>query len=331
MKIVVLKGGVSSERNVSLISGDNITKALVKRGHNVLCLDTVVPFEQIENEIYPDEEMIKNGDRNLVNLLMHPEVRSADFIFNALHGGSGENGIVQGVLQLLGYNFNGSGVEGCAIAMDKVITKLLFEKYRIPTPTWLHFNRANSVSRERISEEVIKKFTFPVVVKPSSEGSTIGVSVVESEKELIPAIDKALKYNEEIVVEKFINGRELAVAILGSEIMPILEIVPKHKIYDYDCKYIDGMSKYIVPAEIDKEITNLIKEFSIIAFKILKCKGYGRLDLRLGEDGVPYFFEMNALPGMTSHSLVPKSAQSAGIEFGELLERIMEIGVNEQK
>jgi D-alanine-D-alanine ligase len=327
VKIVVLKGGVSSERDISLISGDNISKALVKRGHNVLCLDTILPFEQVETEISPDEKMIKNGDSNLVNLLIHPEVRSADFIFNALHGGSGENGIVEGVLQLLGYNFNGSGIEGCAIAMDKVITKLLFEKYRIPTPAWLHFNRANSVSIEKIYDEVVKKFTFPVVVKPSSEGSTIGVSVVESEKELIPAIDKSLKYDEEVIVEKFIKGRELAVSILGSEPLPILEIVPKHKIYDYECKYIDGMSKYIVPAEIDEEITYLIKKFSIVAFKILKCRGYGRLDLRLGDDRVPYFFEINALPGMTSHSLVPKSAQAAGMEFGELLEKIMEIGI----
>jgi D-alanine-D-alanine ligase len=328
MKIVVLKGGISSEREVSLSSGKNISAALMERGHKVLSLDTVLPFEQLHREIPATRELLREGDKNIVRLLLNPEVQDADFVFNALHGGSGENGEIQGILQTMGFKYNGSGVEGCAIAMDKVVTKLLFERYRIPTPEWQHFNRVNELSKEEIKKSVLRSMPFPVVVKPSNEGSTVGVTIVEDEQELLPAIDKALYYNTEILVERYIRGRELTVGFLGDEALPVLEIVPKHGIYDYECKYRHGMSEYHVPANISDDLAKYIKYLSIVTVKALKCYGYGRLDLRLGDDEIPYFLEMNSLPGMTATSLVPKAAKAIGIDFSTLLEKIVKLGLN---
>ncbi|RKY54179.1 MAG: D-alanine--D-alanine ligase [Candidatus Neomarinimicrobiota bacterium] len=327
MKIVVLKGGISSEREISLLSGDNIAKALEENGHNVICLDTVLPLEQIDHHIDPTPDLVENGESNLVKLLSCPDIQSADFIFNALHGGIGENGVVSGILEIMGYKFNGSGVEGCAIAMDKVVSKVLFEKYRIPTPKWRHFNRVEIIENGKIIEKILNAFDFPIVIKPAHEGSTVGLTIVSDGKELNPAIDKALEYNNELIVEKYIKGRELTVAILGNNALPIIEIIPKHGIYDYECKYTSGMSEYQVPAKIDNKLTQHIQELSIIAFKVLKCYGYGRADLRLGEDGIPYFLEMNTMPGMTALSLVPKAAKATGISFVDLLEKIIELGI----
>lgn len=327
MKIVVLKGGISSEREISLLSGDNIAKTLEENGHDVICLDTILPLEQVEHRIDPTPNLFENGESNLVELLSCPDVQSADFIFNALHGGSGENGVVSGILETMGFKFNGSGVEGCAIAMDKVVSKVLFEKYNIPTPEWRHFNRVEIIENGKIIEKIIDTFDFPIVIKPAHEGSTVGLSIVSDGKELNPAIDKALKYNNELIVEKYIKGRELTVAILEDSALPIIEIIPKHGIYDYECKYTSGMSEYQVPAKIESKLTQRIQELSVVAFKILKCYGYGRADLRLGEDGTPYFLEMNAMPGMTAISLVPKAAKAIGISFGDLLGKIIELGI----
>ncbi|RKY50865.1 MAG: D-alanine--D-alanine ligase [Candidatus Neomarinimicrobiota bacterium] len=327
MKIVVLMGGTSPEREVSLESGKNIASTLREAGHDVIPLDTVLPIDQLKEPVLITEEHIKNGDKNLIELLKTEEVKNADFIFNALHGGSGENGVVQAILDTFGYKYNGSDVEGCAIAMDKITTKRIFELLGIPTPRWLHYSRNNATEFNRICEEIAAKFAFPIVVKPARQGSTVGVSVVRGKQELTSAIKLAFKYDNEIVIEEFIEGRELTVGIVGNQALPVLEIVPKHGIYDYECKYKNGMSEYIVPADIDQEVASRIQKLSLTAFEALRCYGYGRFDLRLGRDGTPYFFELNSLPGMTSHSLVPKAANAAGLSFIKLLEKIIELGL----
>lgn len=328
MKIIVLKGGVSSEREVSLSSGDNIANALRENGHEVLCLDTVLPIEQLYQVIIPTPEMIHDGERNLVRLLTSPEVQSADFVFIALHGGSGENGSVQAVLQTMGFKYNGSGVEGCAITMDKIVSKILFEKHGIPTPEWLSFKNDGSTNVQEIIDKITEKFNLPVVVKPAHEGSTVGVTIVREEEALEVAIRTAMKYNSSVLVERFIEGRELTVSVLGDTTLPIVEIVPRHGIYDYTCKYTHGMSEYRVPAEIEPKLARKISEWTLTAFIVLNCAGYGRIDLRLGMDNQPYFLEMNSLPGMTSMSLVPKAAKAMGISFGNLLEKIIELGMS---
>jgi len=328
MKIVVLKGGVSSEREVSLNSGKIIADTLIENGHDVICLDTVLPFEQINTNIKVTKNHIKNGNSNLIDLLRHQEVLKTEFIFNALHGGSGEDGQVQGLLQLMNYKFNGSSSEGCAIAMDKVVSKLLFERYNIPTPNWQHFNRGNTNTISEMIDISCKNLTFPMVVKPSNEGSTMGLTIVDKKEELHKAIDFALSFNSEIIIEDFIAGRELTATIIDNIVYPLIEIIPKHEIYDYECKYSHGMSAYRVPEDLNSDVIDLINDLSLVGLKALKCSGYGRMDIRLSLDNIPYFLEFNTLPGMTDTSLVPKSANKAGISFNQLLEKIIETGLN---
>lgn len=328
MKIVVIMGGTSSEREVSFLSGANISAALQENGHEVISIDTVLPIEQIEKPIEVTQEHIKQGEKNLLYLLTHPEIQSADFIFNALHGGSGENGIVQGILQTLGYSFNGSSAEGCAIAMDKIISKMIFEKNGIPTPEWLYFERNSGMDYPKIIEAILQKFSLPLVIKPGHEGSTVGLTIVENKDQIQTAIDYALQYNSVFLVEEYIAGRELTVSILGDQALPIVEISPMHGIYDYECKYTNGMSEYIVPAKLNPALTERIQRMSVEAFNLLRCSGYGRIDLRLGTDQQPYFFEMNTMPGMTKMSLVPKAAAAIGLSFNKLLEEIIRLGQN---
>ena len=328
MKVVVLMGGNSSEREVSLSSGNNIADALERNGHEVLRIDTVLPIGQLEYTLETSAQDILKGDQNLVYLLTDPIVKSADFIFNALHGGSGENGVVQGILKMLGYRFNGSGAEGCAIAMDKVVSKMIFEKNDIPTPRWLYFERDNGLDYREIIESITHAFDFPLVIKPGHEGSTVGLTIVKNKSRLKTAIDEAWKYNSVFLVEEYISGRELTVAVLGDKALPVVEICPSHGIYDYECKYKSGLSEYIVPADIVAELSKRIQKLTVDAFRLLRCFGYGRMDLRLSEDNKPYFLEMNTLPGMTSTSLVPKAAKAVGLSFEDLLEKIIRIGMN---
>jgi len=327
MKIVVLMGGTSSEREVSLSSGKNIAEALKRNSHDVILLDSVLPISQLENPQPATAQDIRDGDKNLVHLLIEPVVKSADFIFSALHGGSGENGVVQGILQTLGYKFNGSSAEGCAIAMDKVVSKMIFEKNGIPTPKWRYFERNGGLNYPEITAAILNGFRLPIVVKPGHEGSTMGLTIVEKPEQLKAAIEKALKYNSVFLVEEYIPGRELTVAVLGDKALPVVEIRPKHGIYDYECKYTNGMSEYIVPADIDNDLAKQIQNFTVDAFNLLRCSGYGRMDLRLSNDNKPWFLEMNTLPGMTSTSLVPKAARAIGLSFEELLEEIVRIGL----
>jgi len=327
MKIAVLMGGVSSEREVSLSSGRNIVAALRENGHTVLALDTILPIAQIRTVLEPQPEMLKDGERNLIKLLGEPEIRETDFVFNALHGGSGENGAVQSVLEMMGYKYNGSDHEGCAIAMDKIVSKIIFERHGIPTPQWLSFDLEKWRDAAAISAEIKSQMALPLVIKPAHEGSTVGLSIVQSANAIQPAVETAMRYNSALVVEEYIPGREITVAVLGEEALPLVEIRPKHGIYDYECKYTKGLSEYIVPAEVEEALANQIKAWARIALKALRCYGYGRFDLRLTPDNRPFFLEFNSLPGMTATSLVPKAAKAIGLSFNELLEKIIALGL----
>mgnify|MGYP002682113429 FL=1 len=326
MKIAVLMGGVSSEREVSLSSGRNIVAALRENGHEVLALDTVLPIEQLSQNIQPTGEHLQKGEENLICLLSEATVRAVDFVFNALHGGSGENGVVQSLLEIMGYKYNGSDHEGCAIAMDKIVSKMIFEGIGIRTPEWISFDLKVGYDPVAIQEEILRKIEPPLVIKPAHEGSTVGLSIVKEVAGIQPAIATAFKYNRALLVERYIPGREITIAILGEMALPLVEIRPKHGIYDYECKYTSGMSEYIVPALVDEKIVKQIQEQALVAFKALRCSGYGRFDLRLTDEGEAFFLEFNTLPGMTATSLVPKAAKAIGMNFNALLEKIIEIG-----
>jgi len=329
MKIVVIMGGTSSERKVSLASGTNVAAALKENGHEVLLLDTVLPISQIEQSLEVDSDYLAHGDQNLLDLLGSAEVHSADFVFNALHGGIGENGIVQGILQTMGYAFNGSRAEGCAIAMDKVITKMIFEKNNILTPRWIYYDNSNGLDYDKVVSEIRQQFDLPLVIKPGHEGSTIGLTIVRQADQIRAAIDEALRYDRTFLVEEYIPGRELTVSVLGDCALPLVEILPQHGIYDYECKYTKGMSQYEVPAKLDPALTKTLQEITVTAFRLLRCAGYGRMDLRLNPANQPYFLEMNTMPGMTATSLVPKAAKAAGLSFPELLDEIIQLGLKD--
>ena len=329
MKIVVIMGGTSSERKVSLASGTNVAASLKENGHEVLLLDTVLPISQIDQSLEVNSDHLAHGDQNLLNLLGSAEVHSADFVFNALHGGIGENGIVQGILQTMGYAFNGSRAEGCAIAMDKVITKMIFEKNNISTPRWIYYDNSNGLDYDKVVSEIRQQFDLPLVIKPGHEGSTIGLTIVRQADQIRAAIDEALRYDRTFLIEEYIPGRELTVSVLGDCALPLVEILPQHGIYDYECKYTKGMSQYEVPAKLDPALTKTLQEITVTAFRLLRCAGYGRMDLRLDPANQPYFLEMNTMPGMTATSLVPKAAKAAGLSFPELLDEIIRLGLKD--
>lgn len=337
MKIVVLMGGDSTEREVSLVSGDQITQALLEIGHEVIKIDpSATKKEQTElNQTdqhwigidYPDFETLPlhRGSMYAKNILIVKRL-NVDVVFNALHGGKGENGIIQGMLDAAEIPYTGSGRIASMLSMEKDLSKQFFRMNHLPTPAGLVLESKNNLMKNSL-----KKLKFPQVVKPSNQGSTIGLHIINEYTELEAAVEDSFRYGPKVIVEEYIAGREITVTILKEKAYPIVEIVPKHGLYDYECKYSSGMSEYIVPAAIGKKLTQKIQEIALKAHQILGCQGYSRADLRLSTDNHPYILEVNTLPGMTGTSLVPKSVKAAGIKFTELIELILEAALNKPK
>lgn len=286
-------GGTSLEREVSLISGKAIVEVCRKLGYDTIPLTL-------------------NG--NIIELL--PDLKKVDLVFIALHGGEGENGSIQGFLKELGIKYNGSGVLASALGMDKNISKALSQSIGILTPKWKLFNTLEDSLKYNPK-------SFPVVVKPNDGGSTIGLTIVHKANEMEAALCYADDNGNGILIEDYIPGRELTVTILGGMVYPIVEIVPSHESYDYECKYTEGMSDYICPANLSKSQTESIQKMSINFYNLLQCRGYGRVDFRLDPDGTPWLLELNTLPGMTATSLVPKAVAAEGILFSELIQMII--------
>ena len=289
-KIAVLMGGPGEEKDVSLKSGEAIKKALNHNGYDVtsIILDTKL------------EKLVK-------------ELLSVDLVFLGLHGNIGENGTIQGFLDALGIIYTGSGPLSSAICMDKNISKIIAKNNGIMTPKW------------KLCDTVIDdaKMNYPVIVKPNGQGSTVGLQIAHNESELKPALEYAFNYDNSVLVEEYIQGRELTVMLIDGKAQPVCEIIPSHEFYDYECKYTAGMSKYICPAEIDDNISNYVKKISENLFDLLKCENYSRADFRMDDENKFWFLEMNTLPGMTDTSLAPMSALAAGISFNELIDKIV--------
>jgi len=288
-------GGLSREREISLKTGKAILKALTEKGYPAVSVDV--------------------GD-DIADKLIKEKIECA---FLALHGRFGEDGTIQGMLELMRVPYTGSGVLASALAMDKIMSKKLFLFEKIPTPSFEAFRR------DEIKKDPLKRTSvpLPVVVKPAREGSTIGVSIVRKDEELVPALKKAGEYDEAILVEEFMKGKEITVGILENIPLPVVEIVPKSGFYDYYAKYTKGETQYILPARIPREKYLSAQEVSLRAFQQLGCSGVARVDLMTDENEDPFVIDVNTMPGMTETSLLPKAAHYAGIPFEDLVERIL--------
>ncbi len=341
MKILVLMGGDSAERDVSLVSGKAIIEGLKKAGHEVLALDTAdswkalpVDEKKLIQEIGTQPPEVKELSRidtaRALRSFDAKELSGVEVIFIALHGGKGEDGTIQAVLDLTGKPYTGSGVLASALGMNKHISKKLFQQAGILTPDWVFKDFGNSVNSDELKSKM-EKLGFPLVVKPNNQGSTVGLSVIEKMNQLGEAIEIAREFSSQILFEEFIPGREITVAILDNEPLPVVEIVPEHGIYDYECKYTSGKSKYICPAELTAEQTREVQLAGLKAFQALGCAGYARVDFRMNPKGKFYCLEVNTLPGMTEHSLVPKAAKIAGMDFTTLVDRIAQQALKKNK
>ncbi|MFH2055109.1 MAG: D-alanine--D-alanine ligase [bacterium] len=330
MKILVLVGGESAEREVSLNSGKAIVSALQQAGHEVLSVDAgsdrreleLFSTGQLASAASAQDAQIATTTAANANVTGPHELQDYDCVFIGLHGGTGEDGTLQALLDLAGIRYTGSGARASAIAMDKYRSKLIFKALDIPTPEMYFFGGLNEAL------PAADGWPLPLVVKPNAQGSTVGLSIVRDESELRGALELAAEYDREILIEKYIPGREITVAILGDEPLPVVEIIPKSGFYDYRAKYTAGESEYVCPAVLAAETTARAQSHALTAFKALGCAGYARVDFRLDENENLYCLELNTLPGMTATSLVPKAARAAGLSFGELLQRIIELATS---
>ncbi len=287
-------GGVSSEREVSLKSGQAVLAALRRLGIDAHGVDV---------------------GRDVLQVL---EAGRFDRAFIALHGRFGEDGVIQGALEALGIPYTGSGVLGSALAMDKRRSKLLWRGAGIPTPAFEPLEAGCDF------EAVAERLGLPIFVKPVREGSSVGISKVTRPEQLRPAWEAAARYDAEVIAERGIIGVELTAAILGEEDLPLIRLETATEFYDYEAKYLRSDTRYHCPAGLPPEVERRVQHLARAAFKALSCSGWGRVDVMLDGDGEPYVLEVNTVPGMTDHSLVPKAAAQAGIGFDELVRRILE-------
>lgn len=326
MKIVLLAGGSSPEREISLRSGKAIYKALLELGYEVKLVDPALGKNQPENETKffdPNLNKEKISTQNYLDAFQLETFMNADLVFIALHGKWGEDGTIQSILDLMNLKYTGSGVLASSIGIDKNISKVIVKHVGVNTPQWRLLVQNDKKDLNKVIEEV----GLPCIFKPNDQGSTIGFSLVQNLSEAEKAFDEALKYSDYVLVEKYIKGRELTVSILGEEALPIIEVKPKHQLYDYECKYTKGMTQYICPADLEPHITKEIQYQALEAFKACKCKVFARVDFILDETNTIYFLEINTIPGMTDLSLVPMAAKAVGINFNELVKRIIELSL----
>ena len=327
IRIALLLGGTSPERAVSKSSASYIYKALINLGYEIVLIDPAYGINQPgkDEEFFSEKDYVQVTNRNYVEAINSEIFDDIDLAFLALHGKWGEDGTLQSLLEFRGIKYTGSNILSSAIAMDKQMSKIFFRHYGIDTPAWI-VAKAND-DPKKFAEKIKDEIGFPCVIKPNDQGSTVGLTICKNISEVSGALTLALKFSDKALIEEFIEGREVTVGILDNAAHPVLEIKPKHGIYDYECKYTHGMSEYIVPADIPEDIQKKLQEQSIKAFNALGCSVYGRVDFRLTVEGRIPCLEVNTLPGMTSTSLVPKMAKAAGMTFEELIDKIIKLSM----
>jgi D-alanine-D-alanine ligase len=331
VNVAVLTGGTSAERDVALASGLQVAAALRSRHHTVDVVDLASGYVPPEQEAAllpggvgrepPPLERLRELQRGMLSAGLGelPAIRDAEVIFIALHGGQGEDGTLQAVLDVVGVPYTGSGHLASALAMDKDLAKRIVRDHGLAVPAWL--------MGPATADDVTRAVGFPCIVKPSKQGSSVGITLVRRAADLADAVTLAERYDDEVMIEQFIGGLELTVGMLGDDALPVIEIRPQHELFDYECKYQPGMSEEICPAPIDPALATKTQEAARRAHRALKLSGYSRVDFRVGDDGDIFFLEANTLPGVTAQSLIPKAARAAGMSFPSFTETVCRLAL----
>ena len=337
MNIAVLFGGISPERNVSIVGGKAVVDALRSKGHNVIPIDPALgrDYQKAEDEIVDmsnlpsDDELHSFHTRSYIDTILLPIFDNIDIAFLVLHGKNGEDGLIQSLLELRGIPYTGSKVKASALAMDKATSKNLFSAAGILTPPWLVL-RDNDANDPEIFNEIRKELGNELVFKPNDQGSSVGTTIINNGNldEIERAYNTARHFSDTVIVEKYIPGREITVGLLGGEALPVIEIVPEEKFYDYKHKYTKGQTEYICPAELSEDLQEFVQSISVVANNIIGVSGFARADFRLSPENEPYLLELNTIPGFTTKSLVPMAAKEIGIEFADLCENIINLELN---
>ena len=340
MKIVVLAGGTSTERDVSIVSGTGICTALRQKGHRAVLADVFCGLESVDwEDPFPENydvaqasEYMKSFNSRIGELkktrrsFFGPNIlelcQKADMVFLGLHGANGEDGRVQAAFDLFGIRYTGTGYLSSAMAMDKGVTKSMFRMHHVPTPLGASMQKKN-----RTGDIHALGLDFPVVVKTCCGGSSIGVYIVQDQTEYEAALDQAFSYEDEVVVEQFISGTEYTVAVVDGEAYPIVEIVPCEGFYDYENKYKPGATRETCPAPISEELTRKMQDYAVQGYHALGLEGYARLDFIMTKEGGMYCLEANTLPGMTPTSLIPQEAQVLDIDYPSLCEELIRVSL----
>lgn len=339
MNIIVLAGGNSTEREVSIASGQGVCKALRERNHKAVLLDPYFGASQKEENLFPTEyDVDKAADamREMSSKLEEtmktrkgffgPNVleicKEADIVFLALHGANGEDGKVQSVLDLMGIKYTGSGPLSSGMAMDKGITKMVFEAKGVPTPKGITLE--NGKCSSQLADYGMG---FPVIVKPCCGGSSVGVCIANNQTEYQAALLEAFSYENEVVVEQFITGREFSVAVVDGKAYPVIEIAPLQGFYDYKNKYQAGSCVETCPADLSSALTKEMQKYAEMGYKALNLQAYARLDFLMDDEGNMYCLEANTLPGMTPTSLIPQEAKAIGMDYPQLCEKLIEVSL----
>ena len=346
MDIVVLAGGLSTERDVSFKSGSMVTKALRENGHRVIMLDVFMGysdkeedltdvFERAEemsvnvsdiSEVAPDLAKVKASRKDQSDCFFGPNViricQMADIAFMALHGENGENGKVQAALDLFGIRYTGSDYLSSAIAMNKDITKQFFRANGIPTPNGI------AMTKEKRDDDITHlELKLPIIVKPCCGGSSIGVTIVHNQDEFKAALDEGFRFEDALIIEEFVQGREFSCGVIEGKALPVIEIAPLQGFYDYKNKYKAGSAIETCPADIPEEVSQQMRSYAQQVAKVIGLETYSRSDFLISEDGQMYCLEANTLPGMTPTSLLPQEAAAIGMNFNQLCEKIIEISM----
>ena len=328
LRVTVLTGGTSPEREVCWMSGRKVMGALDPSRYETRCVDLAA----ITGERALDLARLVLSPDSTTGRLSPGDAQSdgmPDVVFIALHGGTGENGTVQGMLELLGVPYTGSGVLASALAMNKIMAKKIFEREGISTPKWLPVRRSDRAA----ADVVIGEIGLPCIVKPACEGSTIGVTVVRETEGIDPALATAFQYGPEALVEEFIEGTEITGPVIGNDdarTLPLVEILPSSGFYDYEAKYTAGATEEIVPARVPEATARRARELTLRAHHALGCRGISRVDMMATPTEV-YVLEVNTIPGLTETSLVPRAAQADGMSFPELVDRLLELALEERE